>query len=221
MAWSQVIQPVRATMKNIKATSLLAIILSSASNGFAADAPWQERWVFGYAGASGNSPVASSEKGLEGIYEFDSGWYVNAIYNVSKEKSGGTDNNASNLNTTAIGGGYSFNLTSNTKGQIGYMYQDSSVQNVEMGGVRVGTYRDLHIYGNGPVVRLVYKLNPALTADLLVARFSYNTGVTNTNSRVGLSYEIQSNFFGRIDFHSIDRSDWNSTRWGIGLGYRF
>lgn len=208
-------------MKNIKATSLLAIILSSASHGFAAEAPWQERWVFGYAGASGNSPIASSEKGVEGIYEFDSGWYVNAIYNVSKEKSGGSDNNALNLNTMAMGGGYSVNLNSNTKGQIGYMYQDSSVKNVVSGGARVGTYPNFHIYGNGPVVRLVHRLNPALTADVLVARFSYNTGVANTNSRVGLSYELQPNLFGRIDFHSIDRSDWNSTRWGIGLGYRF
>jgi hypothetical protein len=208
-------------MKNIKVASLLAIILTTASHGFAADAPWHERWVFGYAGASGNSPVASSEKGLEGTYEFDSGWFVNGIYNVSKEKSGGTDNNALNMNTWAIGGGYSFNLTSNTKGQIGYMYQDSSVKNVETGGVRVGTYRDLNIYGNGPVVRLVHKMSPSVTADVLVARLSYNTGVTNTNSRLGMSYDFRSNFFGRIDVHSIDRADWNSTRWGIGLGYRF
>lgn len=208
-------------MKINKVSGLLAILLCVVNNGFAADAPWQERWVFGYAGASGNSPIASSEKGVEGIYEFDSGWYVNAIYNVSKEKSGGSDNNALDTNTTAIGGGYTFNLTPNTKGQVGYMYQDSSVKNVETGGVRVGTYRDRQIYGNGPVVRLVHKLSPSLTADLLVARFSYNTGVTNTNTRLGLSYDLTSKLFGRVDAHSIDRSDWNSTRWGVGLGYRF
>jgi hypothetical protein len=208
-------------MKINKVSGLLAILLCVVNNGFAADAPWQERWVFGYAGASGNSPIASSEKGVEGIYEFYSGWYVNAIYNVSKEKSGGSDNNALDTNTAAIGGGYTVNLTPNTKGQVGYLYQDSSVKNVEKGGVRVGTYRDRQIYGNGPVVRLVHKLSPSLTADVLVARFSYNTGVTNTNTRLGLSYDLTSKLFGRVDVHSIDRSDWSSTRWGVGLGYRF
>lgn len=206
----------------IEIKSTMSVVLSVLSLGAcAAESQWAERWVHGYVGKSGNSTVPSSEDGVEGMYEFSNQVFLTGLYHVSKETSGGTDNNALYSYSTVIAGGYSFNVRPDTKVQIGYAYQDADVKNVQMGGIRVGAYRDQHVYGNGPMMRVVHKVTQSLSADVMLLQLKYTSDVTNMNSRIGLSYDFASNLYGRVEINSIDRSGYSSNRWALGVGYRF
>jgi len=208
-------------MKWLKSVLLSAGLLGAATSAMAAEDQWHERWVHGYAGKTGNTTVPSNEYGVEGMYEFGNQVFLLGVYHVSKETSGGFDNNALYSYSTAVGGGYTFNVRPDTKLQLGYAYQDADVKNIQMGGTRVGSFRDQHIYGNGPMVRVVHKVTQSLSADVMLLQLKYTSNVTNMNSRIGLSYDFASNLYGRAEFNSIDRSGYSSNRWALGVGYRF
>jgi Outer membrane protein beta-barrel domain len=205
-----------------KSSHFLAIgAIFVSAHAAAADGIWHERWIQGYLGENEDKLFPSSENGIEAMYEFNNQFFLHGVYHVSKEKSGGTDNNALYTYSTVIDAGYTFNLYPYTKIQLGYGYLDANAKNIQLGGSRIGNYRDQHIYGSGPMLRVIHKLTDKLTSDVMLARIKYTTDVTNTNSRIGLSYDIASNIYGRIEFNSVDRSNFSGTRWAAGIGYRF
>ena len=114
-------------------------------------------------------------------------------------------------------------MTDSTKLQLGYQYWDANIKNVEMDGVRVGTYRDQHIYGDGPMLRGVQQVLPNLNVDLSWYRLKSNIDENYTYSQLGFSYQFTPSIFGRIAFLYSDDGDagWNLWRKSIGVGYRF
>ena len=187
----------------------------------AAESVWKERWIFGYSGKSGGDASPSNESGVEATYEFDSGVFLNGIYHKSKEVNGGYDNNGVNSHSNLIGLGYAFNIGDSNKVKIGYLRHKLYYKNIQMGGARVGTYLDGDIDGDGPMLQLVHKITPDLTADFQLFRSSYSTGDTINHKRIGGSYNITPSFFGRFEYQLVDRSGWHGNYWHVGVGYQF
>jgi opacity protein-like surface antigen len=188
-----------------------------------AEPSWKEKWVFAYVGKQGGRDITTPwiEYGINARYEFDNAIYLSGIYHISDERSGGSDNNALRDDSKVVDLGYTFNLGVVSKLNIGYQYQTTKVKNIQMGGVRIGTYNDSSLSGHGPVLRFAHKVTQKFTADIALSRLSYTTDVTNNYTRVGASYNFKQNLFARTEYLLIDRSGWHSNLWTVGLGYNF
>jgi len=188
-------------------------------NAFADDR--KENWVYVHAGKwepknSNNNNVY----GVEASYQFDNNIYLGGMYDIIKETQGGIDNNAKNAYSAGITAGYLFNLTQDTKLQVGYMHQRIDIKNVEMGGNRIGNYDDRIVRGDGVRIRLVEHISEKVSGDVEFMKVWYDT-VTNNNWRAGLNYDFIKNWYGRAEYLKTYRENWDQYGWSVGLGLRF
>jgi opacity protein-like surface antigen len=187
-------------------------------NTFAGD--WKENWVYVHAGKLEHK-YSHNVYGVEASYQLDNNIYLSGMYDISKETQGGFDNNALNTYSAALTAGYLFNLTQDTKLQVGYMHQRVDIKNVEMGGIRSGVYENNIVRGNGLRLRLVQHISENISGDVEFLKVWYDTSLANNNLRAGLNYELVGNWYGRADYQATYREDYHSYGWSAGLGYRF
>lgn len=208
-------------MSYVKRFVFLFGALAVAAATHAADEQWRDRNVHVYSGHDIQPKYPTTNYGVQGVYEFDNQLFVLGRYDIAKEKSGGIDNNALFQYGSMIGGGYSFDVREDSKLQLGYLYTDIFIKNVEMGGVRVGTYSDRHIYANGPALRVVHRLMPKLIADASVAYLKYNIDAAVTYTQLGLAYDLTPSVYGRLGYNMAQSTNTTGRQWSAAVGYRF
>ena len=187
-------------------------------NAFADDR--KENWVYVHGGKS-EQKYSHNVYGVEASYQFDNNIYLSGMYDIIKETQGGFDNNATNQYSAAITAGYLFNLTQDTKLQVGYMHHRIDIKNVEMGGNRIGNdYDDRIVRGDGIRIRLVEHISEKVSGDVEYMKVWYDT-VANNNWRAGLNYDFIKNWYGRAEYLKTYRENWDSYGWSVGLGLRF
>jgi predicted porin len=203
----------------ILTTSMVAPYISQANEED------RERFIGVYFGAI-DYAYKFDTLGVRFKHEFDNNLFIEADFLTQEETTGGIDNNALKYTfKPMLKAGYLYPLTNSTKLSGMLVYYDISVENLEKGGTRTGTYENSSADGKGIGIGLIHKITPDLKLDASYLRTTVSPSTTTTDSdanylQAGLTYRMTDTFsvfgeYGRLDLTNSSYA--SNNYWNVGL----